>query len=245
MHTKAIRCVLLMLYLIGFFLLLGYCSPREIGIQQKRMGIDTQRIVITESVPLEHLCPVCQLLINPNEALQSMCGHLYCRLCLTYIESTTRTCPYDGYLVTESYAKVLSSSFKFCLPFMFTWLFARQSRVIFFLQPLVESNKVLAEAIGKNLVYCSYQESGCTWVGSLADSSFHCSGCDFGDSHVMCIWCGIHIAHRQWREHVQVCLVSLLPIFMSKIYKCLFIYLFFIDIIKFCNKWLSGRLYSV
>ncbi|KAL0887178.1 hypothetical protein Bca101_011161 [Brassica carinata] len=154
-----------------------YCSPREIGIQYKRMGIDIQRIVKIESLPLEHFCLVCQLLINPNEALQSMCGHLYCKPCLTYIASTTRTCPYDGYLVTESYAK-----------------------------PLVESNKVLADAIGKTLVYCSYQESGCTWVGSLADSSFHCSGCAFGNSHVMCSWCGIHIAHRQWREHVQVCL---------------------------------------
>ncbi|KAL0735141.1 hypothetical protein Bca4012_011351 [Brassica carinata] len=141
------------------------------------MGIDIQRIVKIESLPLEHFCLVCQLLINPNEALQSMCGHLYCKPCLTYIASTTRTCPYDGYLVTESYAK-----------------------------PLVESNKVLADAIGKTLVYCSYQESGCTWVGSLADSSFHCSGCAFGNSHVMCSWCGIHIAHRQWREHVQVCL---------------------------------------
>ncbi|CAN7067328.1 unnamed protein product [Brassica rapa subsp. trilocularis] len=27
----------------------------------------------------------------------------------------------------------------------------------------------------------------------------------FGNSPVMCSWCGIHIAHHQWREHVQVC----------------------------------------
>ena len=91
-------------------------------------------------------------------------------------------------------------------------------------QPLVESTKILADTIGKTTVYFSYQNSGCTWVGSLADSLFHCSDCVFGNSHVMCSWCGIHIAHRQWREHVQVCHVSLLPLFMSKyINACLLI----------------------
>ncbi|KAG2299827.1 hypothetical protein Bca52824_036299 [Brassica carinata] len=154
----------------------GYCSPREIGIQYKRMGIDIQRIVKIESLPLEHFCLVCQLLINPNEALQSMCGHLYCKPCLTYIASTTRTCPYDGYLVTESYAK-----------------------------PLVESNKVLADAIGKTLVYCSYQESGCTWVGSLADSSFHCSDVLLA-TPMLCAAGANSYCTPSMAEHVQVCL---------------------------------------
>ncbi|WZZ89561.1 hypothetical protein YC2023_118140 [Brassica napus] len=55
-----------------------------------------------------------------------------------------------------------------------------------FCTPLVESNKMLADTIGKTMVYCLYKNSGCTWVGSLADSLFHCSECAFGNSHVMC-----------------------------------------------------------
>lgn len=84
------------------------------------MGFDIQRIAKIESVPGEHFCPVCQLLINPNEALQSMCGHLYCKPCLAYVASTTMACPYDGYLVTETDAMVCSSSLKiFYLSFLF------------------------------------------------------------------------------------------------------------------------------
>ncbi|WZZ38951.1 hypothetical protein YC2023_035210 [Brassica napus] len=140
------------------------------------MGFDIQRIAKIESVPGEHFCPVCQLLINPNEALQSMCGHLYCKPCLAYVASTTKACPYDGYIVTETDA-----------------------------MPLVESNKVLADTIGKTVVYCLYQNSGCTWLGSLSASSLHDLRCAFGNSLVMCTRCGVKTAHLQWHEHVQVC----------------------------------------
>ncbi|CAN7114763.1 unnamed protein product [Brassica rapa subsp. narinosa] len=140
------------------------------------MGFDIQRIAKIESVPGEHFCPVCQLLINPNEALQSMCGHLYCKPCLAYVASTTMACPYDGYLVTETDA-----------------------------MPLVESNKVLADTIGKTVVYCLYQNSGCTWLGSLSASSLHDLRCAFGNSLVMCTRCGVKTSHLQWQEHVEVC----------------------------------------
>ncbi|KAF8102466.1 hypothetical protein N665_0198s0166 [Sinapis alba] len=143
------------------------------------MGIDIQRIAKIELLPREYFCAVCQLLINPNEALQAICGHLYCKPCLAYVASTTRTCPYDGYMVTETYA-----------------------------MPLMDSNKELADTIGKTVVYCSYQNSGCTWVGSLADSWFHCYRCAFGNSLVMSSCGGINIPHCQQQEHVQVCLAS-------------------------------------
>uniref|UniRef100_M4CR94 Uncharacterized protein n=1 Tax=Brassica campestris TaxID=3711 RepID=M4CR94_BRACM len=130
------------------------------------MGFDIQRIAKIESVPGEHFCPVCQLLINPNEALQSI---------------TTMACPYDGYLVTETDA-----------------------------MPLVESNKVLADTIGKTVVYCLYQNSGCTWLGSLSASSLHDLRCAFGNSLVMCTRCGVKTSHLQWQEHVEVCPVRFL-----------------------------------
>ncbi|KAH0888749.1 hypothetical protein HID58_051178 [Brassica napus] len=132
------------------------------------MGFDIQRIAKIESVPGEHFCPVCQLLINPNEALQSI---------------TTKACPYDRYLVTETDAMLYA----------------------IFLQPLVESNKVLADTIGKTVVYCLYQNSGCTWLGSLSASSLHDLRCAFGNSLVMCTRCGVKTAHLQWHEHAQVC----------------------------------------
>ncbi|XP_054811736.1 uncharacterized protein LOC129312958 [Prosopis cineraria] len=140
------------------------------------MGFDNECIVNIQSLAGEYFCPVCRLLVYPNEALQSQCTHLYCKPCLTYIVSTTRACPYDGYLVTEVDSK-----------------------------PLTESNNTLAETIGKVAVHCLYHRSGCTWQGSLSECTSHCSGCPFGNSPVVCNRCGIQIVHRQVQEHAQNC----------------------------------------
>lgn len=72
------------------------------------MGFDNECILNIQSLAGEYFCPVCRLLVYPNEALQSQCTHLYCKPCLTYVVSTTRVCPYDGYLVTEADSKVPS-----------------------------------------------------------------------------------------------------------------------------------------
>ncbi|WJX49651.1 hypothetical protein P8452_36057 [Trifolium repens] len=140
------------------------------------MGFDNECIINIQSLAGEYFCPVCRLLVFPNEALQSQCTHLYCKPCLTYVVSTTRACPYDGYLVTEADSK-----------------------------PLIESNKTLAETIGKISVHCLYHRSGCSWQGTLSDCTTHCSGCTFGNSPVVCNRCGIQIVHRQVEEHAQTC----------------------------------------
>ncbi|TKY67983.1 AT-rich interactive domain-containing protein 1 [Spatholobus suberectus] len=140
------------------------------------MGFDNECIVNIQSLAGEYFCPVCRLLVFPNEALQSQCTHLYCKPCLTYTVSTTRACPYDGYLVTEADSK-----------------------------PLTESNKALAETIGKIAVHCLYHRSGCTWQGTLSECTSHCAGCAFGNSPVVCNRCGIQIVHRQVQEHAQNC----------------------------------------
>uniref|UniRef100_A0A0A0LXJ0 RING-type domain-containing protein n=1 Tax=Cucumis sativus TaxID=3659 RepID=A0A0A0LXJ0_CUCSA len=140
------------------------------------MGFDNECILNIQSLAGEYFCPVCRLLVYPHEALQSQCTHLYCKPCLTYVVSTTRACPYDGYLVTEADSK-----------------------------PLVESNKTLAETIGKIAVHCLYHRSGCTWQGPLSDCVTHCSGCAFGNSPVLCNRCGIQLVHRQVQEHAQTC----------------------------------------
>ncbi|CAK7331362.1 unnamed protein product [Dovyalis caffra] len=140
------------------------------------MGFDNECIPNIQSLAGEYFCPVCRLLVYPNEALQSQCTHLYCKPCLTYVISTTRACPYDGYLVTEADSK-----------------------------PLIESNRALAETIGKITVHCLYHRSGCSWQGPLTDCKSHCSGCAFGNSPVVCNRCGIQIVHSQVQEHAQNC----------------------------------------
>ncbi|GAV74493.1 hypothetical protein CFOL_v3_17973 [Cephalotus follicularis] len=140
------------------------------------MGFDNECILNIQSLAGEYFCPVCRLLVYPNEALQSQCTHLYCKSCLTYVVSTTQACPYDGYLVTEADSK-----------------------------PLVESNKALAETIGKITVHCLYHRSGCTWQGPLSECTSHCSGCAFGNSPVVCNRCGLQIVCRQVQEHAQNC----------------------------------------
>ncbi|XP_031385050.1 trithorax group protein osa-like isoform X2 [Punica granatum] len=140
------------------------------------MGFDNECILSIQSLPGEYFCPVCRLLVYPNEALQSQCTHLYCKPCLAYIANSSRACPYDGYLVTEADSK-----------------------------PLIESNQALAETINKIAVHCLYHRSGCTWQGPLSECIYHCSGCAFGNSPVVCNRCGIQIIHRQVQEHAQSC----------------------------------------
>ncbi|XP_010256727.1 PREDICTED: AT-rich interactive domain-containing protein 1A-like [Nelumbo nucifera] len=140
------------------------------------MGFDNECILNIQSLAGEYFCPVCRLLVYPNEAIQSQCTHLYCKPCLTYVVSTTHACPYDGYLVTEADSK-----------------------------PLIESNKALAETIGKIAVHCLYHRSGCTWQGTFSDCTSHCAGCPYGNSPVVCNRCGAQIVHRQVQEHAQNC----------------------------------------
>lgn len=140
------------------------------------MGFDNDCILNIQSLAGEYFCPVCHLLVYPNEALQAQCTHLYCKPCLTYVVSTTHACPYDGYRVTEADSK-----------------------------PLLESNKALADTIGKIQVHCLYYRTGCTWQGPLSDCTSHCSTCAFGESPVQCNRCGIQIVHRQVQEHAQNC----------------------------------------
>lgn len=76
------------------------------------MGFDNDCILNIQSLAGEYFCPVCHLLVYPNEALQAQCTHLYCKPCLTYVVSSTHACPYDGYRVTEADCKVL------CFPYI-------------------------------------------------------------------------------------------------------------------------------
>ncbi|MCE5166821.1 hypothetical protein HAX54_027502, partial [Datura stramonium] len=140
------------------------------------MGFDIECIIDIHSYPGEYFCPVCRTLVFPNDAVQSQCTHLYCKPCLAHVANGSRACPYDGYLVTEADSK-----------------------------PLIESDKTLAESIGRVKVRCLYHRSGCTWEGPLSDCNSHCSGCSFGNSPVICNRCGVQIVHRQVHEHALSC----------------------------------------
>ncbi|KAA8543794.1 hypothetical protein F0562_022029 [Nyssa sinensis] len=157
-----------LILLTNYFRNISLCT---VGVERQlirvSMGFDNECILNIQSLAGEYFCPVCRLLVYPNEAFQSQCTHLYCKPCLKYIAGTTRACPYDGYLVTEADSKLL-----------------------------IESNKTLAETIGKIAVHCLYHRSGCTWQGPLSECTSHCSGCAFGNSPVVCNRCGIQIVHQ-------------------------------------------------
>ena len=80
--------------------------------------------------------------------------------------------------------------------------------MIFLLQPLVESDKALAERIGKTPVHCLFHRSGCSWQGTLSECTSHRSDCAFGYSPVVCNRCGMLLLHRQVQNHAQICAVS-------------------------------------
>lgn len=172
------------------------------------MGFDNECIINIQSLAGEYFCPVCRTLVYPNEALQSQCTHLYCKPCLTYVVGTTKACPYDGYLVTEADSKVNTHPIMVFVPYTKIMLSFSICYVNLLLQPLIESNKALAETIGKILVHCLFHRSGCTWQGPLSECTSHCSGCAFGNSPVVCNRCMIQIVHRQVQEHAQNCPVS-------------------------------------
>ncbi|CAH9074888.1 unnamed protein product [Cuscuta europaea] len=140
------------------------------------MGFDIECIIDIHNYPGEYFCPVCRTLVYPNEALQSQCTHLYCKACLAHVSNGDKACPYDGYLVLEAHSK-----------------------------PLIETNKILAETIGKVKVRCLFHKSGCTWEGILSECTSHCPGCAYGNSPVICNRCGVQIVHRQVHEHAQTC----------------------------------------
>lgn len=175
------------------------------------MGFDNECILSIHSLAGEYFCPVCRLLVCPNEALQSQCTHLYCKPCLAYIANSSKACPYDGYLVTEADSKVCTRTVNLTvvLRIVATCLL----NLCYYWQPLMESNKALAETINKIAVRCLYHRSGCTWQGPLSECLTHCSGCAFGNSPVVCNRCGVQIVHRQVQDHAQSCPVSCKMIF--------------------------------
>ncbi|KAL3530835.1 hypothetical protein ACH5RR_010157 [Cinchona calisaya] len=140
------------------------------------MGFDIGCIIDIQVCPVGYFCPLCRTLVYPSEALQSQCAHLWCKQCLAHVASNSRACPYDGCLVTEADSK-----------------------------PLVESDRALAEKIGKVKVRCLYHKSGCTWEGPLSECGSHYYGCAFEESPVLCYQCGIKILHLQVHEHAQSC----------------------------------------
>ncbi|KAH9304824.1 hypothetical protein KI387_009228, partial [Taxus chinensis] len=119
------------------------------------MGFDNESIINIQSLPGEYFCPVGRQRVYPNEAVQTQCTHPYCKPCLTYVLSTTRACPYDGYLVTDTDSKAVQ-----------------------------EENPVLADAIGRVTVHCLHHKSGCTWQGPLSESIAHGNGYQYGSSPV-------------------------------------------------------------
>jgi hypothetical protein len=64
------------------------------------------------------------------------------------------------------------------------------------MQPLLESNKQLAEMIGRVVVLCMNNKSGCPRQGILSDYATHGATCTFGNSDT--------VGSSTQRTHIQV-----------------------------------------
>ncbi|MCD7446706.1 hypothetical protein HAX54_014477 [Datura stramonium] len=73
-------------------------------------------------------------------------------------------------------------------------------------QPLIESDKTLAESIGRvKVLYITEVDAHGKVLCLIVP---HCSGCSFGNSPVICNRCGVQIVHRQVHEHALSCPVT-------------------------------------
>ncbi|KAJ7542590.1 hypothetical protein O6H91_09G002200 [Diphasiastrum complanatum] len=140
------------------------------------MGFDPECLLSINVVPRELFCPICRQLVYPTESQQTLCGHIYCQPCISYVVNSTRQCPLDGAVLSHSEIK-----------------------------PLQETNPLLHSTLGQVAVRCLYYRSGCSWQGELVNSLAHTVGCSYGSFPVQCNRCGQQILHRQVQDHARTC----------------------------------------
>ncbi|KAJ7542593.1 hypothetical protein O6H91_09G002200 [Diphasiastrum complanatum] len=69
------------------------------------MGFDPECLLSINVVPRELFCPICRQLVYPTESQQTLCGHIYCQPCISYVVNSTRQCPLDGAVLSHSEIK--------------------------------------------------------------------------------------------------------------------------------------------
>ncbi|CAI6010208.1 unnamed protein product, partial [Closterium sp. NIES-65] len=112
---------------------------------------------LLEGLLRELICVYCTDLVDPTDALQAACGHVFCSPCVhEAIEKKCVTCPMD------------------------------QSPVQDHLRPLREANPIVFRQLGSTEVRCANYTHGCNWRGELLDVKQHLLKCKTQPRHCQC-----------------------------------------------------------
>ncbi|CAI5475398.1 unnamed protein product [Closterium sp. Yama58-4] len=124
------------------------------------MGVETARVVhseLLEGLLRELICVYCTDLVDPTDALQAACGHVFCSPCVhEAIEKKCVTCPMDKSPVQDH------------------------------LRPLREANPIVFRQLGSTEVRCVNYTHGCNWRGELLDVKQHLLQCKTQPRHCQC-----------------------------------------------------------
>ncbi|GJP34588.1 hypothetical protein CLOM_g19016 [Closterium sp. NIES-68] len=124
------------------------------------MGVETARVVrseLVEGLLRELICVFCTDLVDPTDALQAACGHVFCTPCVhEAIEKKCVSCPMDKSPFQEQ------------------------------LRPLREANPIVFRQLGSTEVRCVNYADGCGWRGELLDVKQHMLQCKGKPRHCQC-----------------------------------------------------------
>lgn len=128
-----------------------WSSPHMGGLPQSDadgQGTPTDRLLEADSVPYDLLCTICLGVVS-NDAVQTPCGHMYCRGCIHSSLRRQAVCPQDRIPLAHSQLKLVR-----------------------------ETNPIVRRIWGAIKVRCLFAEKGeCKWTGNLGDSSAHEARC--------------------------------------------------------------------
>ncbi|KAH8099010.1 hypothetical protein JL720_1983 [Aureococcus anophagefferens] len=123
------------------------CCPSTIGVEMRgegSMGIPTERCIEPDAVPYDLLCTICLGVVS-DDAVQTPCGHIYCRECIRSSLRRQAVCPQDRKALSHGQLRLVK-----------------------------EANPIVRRIWGAIKVRCCYAERGeCKWTGNLGDALSH------------------------------------------------------------------------
>ncbi|KAH8071225.1 hypothetical protein JL721_4662 [Aureococcus anophagefferens] len=127
------------------------CCPSTIGVEMRgegSMGIPTERCIEPDAVPYDLLCTICLGVVS-DDAVQTPCGHIYCRECIRSSLRRQAVCPQDRKALSHGQLRLVK-----------------------------EANPIVRRIWGAIKVRCCYAERGeCKWTGNLGDALSHEARC--------------------------------------------------------------------
>lgn len=109
-------------------------------------SVVSKELVFVEEPERKYVCPVC--LVVMKDAVQTICGHRFCKLCIEKVSSRSGRCkcPVDN-----------------------TWFHTKDEMF---------ADIAVRREIQSLKVRCYQHDSGCAWTGDLLDLQGHAGGCE-------------------------------------------------------------------